>query len=154
MASAIHGLSSREVEERIRRYGLNIVPERKESFLKVFAGKFTGLTPYTIEAAAVISFILGRYVDFAVMISLLLVNAVIGVIHEFRAEKAVELLKSRLRVVVKTLRDGVWKDVSAEYLVPDDIVKLVIGDIVPADGEVVQGHLLVDESALTGNPSP
>lgn len=154
MAATIRGLTSVEVEERIKKYGLNVVPEKKESIIKVFARKFTGLTPYVIEAAAAISYILGRYIDFAVMIALLLVNAIIGVIHEFRAEKAVELLKSRLRVVVKTLRDGEWKDIPAEYIVPDDIIKLTLGDVIPADGEVVQGHILVDESALTGESMP
>jgi H+-transporting ATPase len=133
---------------------LNVVPERKESLLKLFARKFTGLTPYTIEVAAIISFFLGRYVDFAVMVALLLVNAVIGLVHEQRAEKAVELLKSRLRVIVRVLRDGSWEEVPAEYIVPDDIVKLKLGDVVPADGELIQGHLIVDESALTGESLP
>jgi len=63
--SSLRGLTKSEVEERIRKYGLNVVPERKESLLKLFARKFTGLTPYTIEVAAIISFFLGRYVDFA-----------------------------------------------------------------------------------------
>jgi len=152
--SSLRGLTKAEVEERIRRYGLNVVPEKKESLLKLLLKKFTGLTPYTIEAAAVISFVLGRYVDFAVMVALLLVNAVIGIIHEHRAEKAVELLKSKLRVVVRVLRDGEWTDVPAEYVVPDDIVKLKLGDLVPADGELVTGHLIVDESALTGESLP
>ncbi|ACL11527.1 H+-transporting ATPase related protein [Desulfurococcus amylolyticus 1221n] len=152
--SSLRGLTKAEVEERIRKYGLNVVPEKKESLLKLFLKKFTGLTPYTIEAAAVISFVLGRYVDFAVMVALLLVNAVIGIIHEHRAEKAVELLKSKLRVVVRALRDGEWTDVPAEYVVPDDIVKLKLGDVVPADGELVTGHLIVDESALTGESFP
>ncbi|MCI4461679.1 MAG: plasma-membrane proton-efflux P-type ATPase, partial [Thermogladius sp.] len=150
----LRGLTKSEVEERIRKYGLNVVPERKESLLKLFARKFTGLTPYTIEAAAVISFLLGRYFDFAVMVALLLVNAVIGLLHEQRAEKAVELLKSRLRVTVRVLRDGSWTEVPAEYIVPDDIIKLKLGDVVPADGEVLQGHLIVDESALTGESLP
>ena len=152
--SSLRGLTKSEVEERIRKYGLNVVPERKESLLKLFARKFTGLTPYTIEVAAIISFFLGRYVDFAVMVALLLVNAVIGLIHEQRAEKAVELLKSRLRVIVRVLRDGSWEEVPAEYIVPDDIVKLKLGDVVPADGELIQGHLIVDESALTGESLP
>jgi H+-transporting ATPase len=152
--SSLRGLTKSEVEERIRKYGLNVVPERKESLLKLFARKFTGLTPYTIEVAAIISFFLGRYVDFAVMVALLLVNAVIGLVHEQRAEKAVELLKSRLRVIVRVLRDGSWEEVPAEYIVPDDIVKLKLGDVVPADGELIQGHLIVDESALTGESLP
>ena len=152
--SSLRGLTKSEVEERVRKYGLNVVPERKESLLKLFARKFTGLTPYTIEVAAIISFFLGRYVDFAVMVALLLVNAVIGLVHEQRAEKAVEVLKSRLRVIARVLRDGSWEEVPAEYIVPDDIVKLKLGDVVPADGELIQGHLIVDESALTGESLP
>lgn len=112
------------------------------------------MTSYTIELAATISFVLGKYVDFAIMVSLLLVNAVIGVVHGYRARKAVEMLKSRLRVVVKVLRDGKWVDVVAEEIVPDDIVKLSMGDIVPADGVVVEGSVSVDESSLTGESIP
>ncbi|MGC9148876.1 MAG: plasma-membrane proton-efflux P-type ATPase [Sulfolobales archaeon] len=150
----LRGLSRIEVEERIRKYGLNIVPEKKESIVKLFVKKFTGLTPYTIEAAAIVSFVLGRYVDFSIMLALLILNAVIGIIHEHRAEKAVELLKSKLKVIVKVLRDGEWVDVSAEHIVPDDIIKLSLGDTIPADGKVLQGHLMVDESALTGESLP
>ncbi|MEM4889327.1 MAG: HAD-IC family P-type ATPase, partial [Thermosphaera sp.] len=97
---------------------------------------------------------LGRYADFAIMVLLLLVNAVIGVVHGYRAGRAVELLKSKLKIVVKVLRDGEWRDVEAEYLVPDDVVKLSMGDIVPADGVIVEGSVLVDESVLTGESIP
>lgn len=148
------GLTSGEVTERLRVYGPNKVPEKRESFTTVFLRKFTGLTPYAIEVAAAISFVLGRYIDFAIMVSLLLVNAVIGVIHEQRAERAVEMLKSKLKVTVKALRDGSWVDVAAEDVVPDDIVKLSMGDIVPADGVIVEGSVMVDESALTGESIP
>ncbi|MEM4592618.1 MAG: cation-transporting P-type ATPase, partial [Sulfolobales archaeon] len=120
----MRGLSSGEVAERLKRFGFNKVPERKENLLVEFAKKFTGLTAFVIEAAAIISFTLGRYVDFAIMVLLLLVNAVIGVVHGYRAGRAVELLKSKLKIVVKVLRDGEWRDVEAEYLVPDDVVKL------------------------------
>ncbi|MEM4655260.1 MAG: plasma-membrane proton-efflux P-type ATPase [Thermosphaera sp.] len=92
--------------------------------------------------------------DFAIMVLLLLVNAVIGVVHGYRAGRAVELLKSKLKIVVKVLRDGEWRDVEAEYLVPDDVVKLSMGDIVPADGVIVEGSVLVDESVLTGESIP
>ncbi|ADV64476.1 ATPase, P-type (transporting), HAD superfamily, subfamily IC [Desulfurococcus mucosus DSM 2162] len=148
------GLSSSEVEEKLRIYGFNTVPEKKESTLKIFVKKLQGLTAYTIEAAAVISFILGRYIDAAIMILLLLLNAFIGVLHEQRAGKAVEMLKSRLKIVVKALRDGEWRDIPSEYIVPGDVVKVRLGDIIPADGVVLEGHLLVDESTLTGESMP
>lgn len=150
----VRGLTSGEVAERLAKYGFNKIPEKKESLLVEFFKKFTGLTPLVIEIAAVISLLSERYVDFIIMILLLLVNAVIGVIHGYRAGKAVEMLKSKLKVMVKVLRDDRWSDVEAEYIVPDDIVKLSMGDIVPADGIVLEGSMLVDESMLTGESIP
>ncbi|MEM4614774.1 MAG: HAD-IC family P-type ATPase, partial [Desulfurococcaceae archaeon] len=152
--SMYKGLTSEEVLVRLKTYGPNKVPERKENIVLIFLKKFTGLTPYTIEIAALISFILGKYVDFAIMVSLLLVNSVIGIFHEYRAGKAVEMLKSKLKVAVKALRDGRWIDVIAEDIVPDDIVKISMGDIVPADGVIMEGSVVVDESALTGESIP
>ncbi|MEM0101321.1 MAG: cation-transporting P-type ATPase [Candidatus Bathyarchaeia archaeon] len=73
------GLTSKEVIERLKIYGPNKVPEKRENIAVSFLNKLTGLTPYTIEVAAAISFVLGKYVDFAIMVSLLFVNAVIGV---------------------------------------------------------------------------
>ncbi|MEM0318172.1 MAG: cation-transporting P-type ATPase, partial [Candidatus Nezhaarchaeales archaeon] len=123
------GLTSSEVAERLRIYGPNRVPEKRERLVTVFLKKFTGFTPFAIEAAAVVSYVMGRYVDFIIMLSLLLVNTVIGVIHEHRAGRAIEMLKSKLKVTVKAFRDGRWIDVAAEDIVPDDIVKLSMGDI-------------------------
>ncbi|MEM0474669.1 MAG: plasma-membrane proton-efflux P-type ATPase [Zestosphaera sp.] len=148
------GLTSRDVAERLKVYGLNKVPEKKESVIAAFLKKFTGLTPYTIEVAAAISFILGKYIDFTIMVSLLLVNAVVGVIHGYRASKAIEVLRSKLKVTVKALRDGKWVNVAAEYIVPDDVVKVSMGDVVPADGVILEGSVTVDESALTGESMP
>ena len=148
------GLTSEEVAERLEIYGPNLVPEKRENIITSFLKKFTGLTPCTIEVAAAISFILGKYVDFTIMVLLLLVNAIIGVIHGYRAGKAVEMLKSRLKVTVKALRDGKWVDIAAEQIVPDDVVKLSMGDIVPADGVILDGSITVDESALTGESIP
>ncbi|MEM4501428.1 MAG: plasma-membrane proton-efflux P-type ATPase [Thermofilaceae archaeon] len=152
--SEYRGLTSEEVAERLEIYGPNLVPEKRENIITSFLKKFTGLTPCTIEVAAAISFILGKYVDFTIMVLLLLVNAIIGVIHGYRAGKAVEMLKSRLKVTVKALRDGKWVDIAAEQIVPDDVVKLSMGDIVPADGVILDGSITVDESALTGESIP
>ncbi|MEM2352259.1 MAG: HAD-IC family P-type ATPase, partial [Thermoproteota archaeon] len=152
--SKYRGLTSGEVVERLKVHGPNKVPEKRESAIAAFLKKLTGLTPYTIEVAAAISFVLGKYVDFAIMVSLLLVNAVIGVVHGHRASRAIEMLKSKLKVTVKALRDGGWIDVAAENIVPDDIVKLSMGDIVPADGVIMEGSITVDESALTGESIP
>lgn len=148
------GLTNDEVLRRLETYGPNKVPEKRESIFVVFLKKFTGLTPFAIEVAAIISFVLGRFADFAIMVSLLLVNSVIGVFHEHRASKAIEMLKSRLKVSVKALRNGDWVDVNAEDVVPDDIVKISMGDIVPADGVIIEGSVIVDESALTGESIP
>jgi len=114
------GLTSEEVVERLKIHGPNKVPEKGENIAVSFLKKLTGLTHYTIEVAAEISFVLGKYIDFAIMVSLLFVNAVIGVVHGYRAGRAVEMLKSKLKVTVKALRDGRWIDVAAEDIVPAD----------------------------------
>ncbi|MEM1607548.1 MAG: plasma-membrane proton-efflux P-type ATPase [Nitrososphaerota archaeon] len=148
------GLTSEEAAKRLEIYGLNRVPEKRENVAASFLKKLTGLTPYTIEVAAAVSLILGKYVDFTIMVSLLLLNAAIGVVHGYRADKAIEMLKSKLKVTVKALRDGEWVNLAAEYIVPDDVVKISMGDVAPADGVILEGSITVDESALTGESIP
>lgn len=143
------GLSSSEVEKRLRQFGFNEVPEKKPIAIIAFAKKFWGLTAWMLEIIMVLSWFLQRYADLYIVTGLLLFNAVLGFLEEQRASRAVEALKEKLRVNARVLRDGAWKIVPARELVPGDVVRIRHGDFVPADVKI-QGTLEVDQSALTG----
>lgn len=108
-----------------------------------------------IEAAVIISAVVRNWDDFSVILALLMVNAVVGFWQERKADNAIELLKQRLALKAKVLRDGKWQEIPAREVVPGDLVRVRLGDIVPADGKLVEGdYLLTDESALTGESLP
>lgn len=108
-----------------------------------------------IEAAVLISAIIRHWEDLVIILVLLAVNAIVGFWQENKAGNAVEQLKKRLALRARALRDGQWKEMAAARLVPGDIVHLRLGNIVPADGRLMEGeYLVVDESALTGESLP
>jgi H+-transporting ATPase len=108
-----------------------------------------------IEAAVVMSAIIQRWPDFGIILKLLMVNAIVGFWQEHKAGNAIELLKQRLALKARVLRDGKWQEKPAGELVPGDVVRLRLGDIVPADVKPIEGdYLLADESALTGESLP
>jgi plasma-membrane proton-efflux P-type ATPase len=144
------GLSEAEVLARLQRHGYNEVPPPGRHPVVAFLGKFWGLSAWMLELIIVLSVILGKYADVAVVAGLLVVNAVLGFVQEQRAAGVVESLRHRLQVRARALRDGTWRVVPARELVPGDIVRLRSGDIVPADVKVVSGRVAVDQSALTG----
>jgi H+-transporting ATPase len=149
------GLSSEEVTKRLQQYGPNEIPEKKISPYRKFLGYFWGPIPWMIEIAAVLSIIIQRYEDFALIFTLLNVNAVVGFWQERKADNAIELLKKRLAPKARVLRDGAWIEIPSKELVPGDIVRVRLGDIVPADVKLMKGdYLLADESALTGESLP
>jgi H+-transporting ATPase len=114
-----------------------------------------GPIPWMIEVAAVLSVVIQHYEDFAVIFTLLIVNAVVGFWQEGKADNAIELLKKRLAPKARVLRDGTWHEVPSKELVPGDVVRVRLGDIVPADVKLMKGdYLLADESALTGESLP
>jgi len=143
------GLSSAEVEERLKRFGFNEVLEKKPSALFAFAKKFWNLTSWMLEIIIVLSLFLQRYADVYIVAGLLVFNAVLGFMEEQRASNAVEALKEKLLVNARALRGGNWKLVPARELVPGDVIRVRSGDFVPADAKV-QGKVSVDQSALTG----
>ena len=108
-----------------------------------------------IEAAAVISAVLQNWDDLVIISALLVVNVIVRSWQENKASNEIELLKKRLALTAKVLRDGKWADLPAKELVPGDIVRLRLGNIVPADTKLVDGaYLQIDESALTGESLP
>ena len=149
------GLSSREAKRRLEVVGPNEIPEERVSPIIRFLRYFWGPIPWLIEAAAIISLVIQHWVDFYIIIALLLTNSIVGFWQEHKAENIIEYLKRKLSVTAKVLRDGRWIIIPARELVPGDIVRVRLGDIVPADIKLVGGeYLLVDESVLTGESLP
>ncbi|SMF41173.1 plasma-membrane proton-efflux P-type ATPase [Desulfovibrio gilichinskyi] len=153
--SGPNGLSGNEAAKRLEKYGPNALEDQKVSPVRKFLGYFWGPIPWMIESAAVLSMIVGHWADFCIILSLLIFNAVVGFWQEYQAGNAVEALKNTLALKSRVLRDSSWQSVNAQVLVPGDIIRLRMGDIIPADARLVDGdYLSVDQSALTGESLP
>jgi H+-transporting ATPase len=149
------GLSEKEAQERLRKYGLNEVPEKEEPLWHRILRRFWGPIPWMIEIAALLSALVQKWEDFTIIMILLFVNAIVDFWQEHKALSALKVLKQKLAKKALVLRDGQWKLIDAKYLVSGDVIKLKIGDIVPADAVFVEGdYILVDQSALTGESLP
>jgi len=154
-SSSKSGLSAAEAEKRLKEFGPNEIPEKKKNPIIKFLTYLWGPIPWMIEAAVVLSGLIGHWDDFAIIIALLFVNAVVGFWQEYKADNAIELLKQRLALKARVLRDGKWSEIPARELVPDDVVRVRLGDVAPADIKLMEGeYLLVDQSALTGESLP
>jgi H+-transporting ATPase len=155
LSASKEGLPSSEVEKRLRQYGPNEIPEKKINPIVKFLGYFWGPIPWMIEAAVIVSAFIQHWIDFGIIFVLLMVNAVVGFWQERKAGNAIELLKQKLAPKARVLRDGKWREIPARELVPGDVVRVRLGDIIPADIKLFEGdYLLVDESALTGESLP
>ncbi len=149
------GLSQDEARRRLAQYGPNELPEKKENPLLKFLASFWGPIPWMIEAAAILSLLVRHWADFGIILVLLVVNAVVGFWEEFQAGNAIAALKKKLALAAKVKRDGVWASIPARELVPGDLIRLRLGDIVPADVKLLDGDPIeVDQSALTGESLP
>ena len=150
------GLSSAEAEARLRQYGPNRLPEgRRLGPLMRFLRQFHNLLLYLMLGAAAITALLGHWVDTWVIVAAVLINAVIGFIQEGRAENALASIRQLLTAHATVLRDGHAREISAEGLVPGDVVLLNAGDKVPADLRLVEvRNLRIEEAALTGESLP
>jgi H+-transporting ATPase len=155
LSAGKNGLSSSEAAKRLQQYGSNEIPEKKENPYIKFLSYFWGPIPWMIEAAVVMSAIIQRWPDFGIILTLLMVNAIVRFWQEHKAGNAIEMLKQRLALKARILRDGKWREIPARELVPGDIARLRLGDIIPADVKLIEGdYLLTDESALTGESLP
>jgi H+-transporting ATPase len=149
------GLSTSEADKRRAQYGPNEIPEKKTNPFIKFISYFWGPIPWMIEAAAVISAVIHHWEDFYIIFTLLVINAVVGFRQEHNADNAIELLKEKLALRARVLRDGKWTELPAGQLVPGDVIRVRLGDILPADVKLIDGdYLQIDESALTGESLP
>jgi H+-transporting ATPase len=148
------GLSSAEAQVRLQQFGPNAMPEEHRQPLQAFLRKLWGPVPWMLEVAIVLELIIGHFTQ-AIIISLLLIfNAVISFLQENRAQNALALLQKRLTIQVRVLRDNAWQLLTADRLVPGDVVHLRMGDFVPADVKLIDGQLSADQSTLTGETLP
>jgi H+-transporting ATPase len=155
LSSSPDGLSSATASKLLEKYGRNALEEKRESALLKFLGYFWGPIPWMIEVAAVLSAMVSHWVDLIIVLVLLAFNAVVGFWQEHQAANAVDALKKQLALKARVRRDGQWNEIDAVNLVPGDIVRLRLGDIIPADVRLVEGdYLSVDQSALTGESLP
>ena len=153
LSSRKHGLTTHEVKKRLEEYGLNDIIEQKTNpFIKFFR-YFWGPIPWLIEIAIIISALIQHWADLGIIFTLLVLNAVIGFWQEYKADNAIELLKAKLALKARVLRENKWIEISAKELVPGDIIHLSSGNIVPADSKIME-EISVDESALTGESLP
>lgn len=146
----LKGLNQSEVDNLIKEYGYNEVLEKKANPLFLFLKKFWGLTAWMLELIIILSWFLHKYADSYIVFGLLMFNSIIGFIQEYNAANAVEVLKKKLQINVKLLRAEAWKTLPAREVVPGDIIRIRIGDFVPADIEIILGEISLDQSALTG----
>jgi H+-transporting ATPase len=149
------GLTQVEAEQRLTKYGYNELLEEKANPLLKFLSYLWGPIPWMIEIAAVLSAFARHWDDLGIILVLLVANAIVGFWEEFQAGNAIAALRQRLALNAKVYRDKSWKSIPARELVPGDLVRLRLGDIVPADAQLLNGEPLeIDQSALTGESLP
>ncbi len=149
------GLSQEEAKLRLQQEGPNLLAEKKEHPLLKFFFYFWGPIPWMIEIAAILSAVLHHWADLYIISVLLLVNGLVGFFEEFQAGNAVAALKKRLALKSLVKRDGNWTEIESAQLVRGDLIRLRLGNIVPADATLIEGdYLTIDQSALTGESLP
>lgn len=150
-----NGLSEDEAHQRVLRYGFNQLLEKKANPIIKFLGYFWGPIPWMIEITIVLSAIVKHWPDFYIILVLLVANAIVGFWEEYQAGNAIAALKEKLALQARVRRDAIWKTLAARELVPGDLIRVRLGDIVPADARLLDGDSVeVDQSALTGESLP
>jgi len=150
------GLTEKEADIRLKKYGLNELKEAKKiSPLIIFIRQFQNIVIYILIFALIISLFLGEVVDAVVIGIIVIANAILGFVQEYKAEKSIEALKRLAGLKATVIRNGKEKEIDAKNLVPGDIVKLETGDKVPADCRIFELiNLQTLEAPLTGESTP
>ena len=150
--SCMEGISDDEAKKRLLEYGPNeLIEKKKKTPLMMFLDQFKDFMILILVAAAIISGFIGEISDTLAIVVIVVINAIIGFVQEYRAEKAMDALKKMAAYTATVIRNGVHLTISASELVPGDIVVLEAGRVVPADMRLVEtANLKVEEAALTG----
>ena len=148
------GLSSAQAAGLLETVGPNTVPLKRTGLAVRLLRKLWAPVPWMLEATIILEFALNKWLDALIILAVLSLNTVLGIFQEKRAEAAVDLLRTRLEINARVLRDGTWTLLPASRLVPGDVIHIRVGDFVPADVAVQTGTVMVDQSALTGESMP
>jgi Ca2+-transporting ATPase len=156
IVASFHGLKADQVLEQRRKYGENRLPSAKRtSAWAIFFGQFRNPLIYVILAAAVISLLVGEYSDFAIIMAVVVLDAILGFVQEYQAQRTYTALKGLLKPTTTVIRDGVRQEIDLKELVPGDVAILSAGEHVPGDGEVLEAtKLAIEEAILTGESEP
>ena len=155
LASSPEGLTQAEAQKRLTQYGPNQITEKKTNPFLKFLTYFWGPIPWMIEAAVILSGVVRHWLDFFIILFLLFSNALVAFWEEHQAGNEIAALRAKLATKARVLRDGKWATPVARELVPGDVIRLRLGDIVPADARLLAGDpVQVDQSALTGESLP
>ncbi len=155
IGSRLEGLTDKEVEERLGKYGRNELVAKKKSPIELLVKQFANFLIGILLAATVISLILGEVIDAVAILIIVMIMAIMGFVQEFRAEKTLEALKKLAAPTCRVLRNGEEKVIDAALVVPGDILVLSEGDKVAADARIIESvNLEVDEASLTGESTP
>jgi P-type Ca2+ transporter type 2C len=151
-----NGLSSAEADKRLEKYGYNEIQQKKKiSALKIFLDQFHSIVIYILIFALIVSIFLNEVVDAIVIGIIVILNAILGFIQEYRAEKSIEALKKLSSLKATVLRDNIKHDIDAKLLIPGDVILLEAGDKVPADSRLIQIiNFQTQEAPLTGESTP
>ena len=154
LETSINGLTESEARNRLEKFGYNEVVEKERPPILDFLSRYWGPMPWLLELTIVLSYVLHRNLEVAIIFGLLTINVVIGFQHSRGSRRALNLLKKRLAVKAKVLRDGEWVTKDAREIAPGDIIAIQYGDLIPADAKIIGGEVSVDQSALTGESLP
>jgi H+-transporting ATPase len=155
LGSSPEGLTQAEAQKRLSQYGPNELEEKKSNPILKFLSYFWGPIPWMIEVAVILSGVVQHWPDFFIILLLLVANGVVGFWEEHTAGNAIEALKAQLAIKARAKRDGKWINPPARELVLGDVIRVRLGDIVPADARLLDGDRVeVDQSALTGESLP
>jgi H+-transporting ATPase len=155
LSATTDGLTAAEAAERLKAHGPNEIAEKRRHPLLKLLSYFWGPIPWMIEVAAALAAVVGDDTDLVIILVLLVFNAAVGFHQEHEAEGAIAKLKQSLARKARVRRDGAWQVIDARDLVPGDVVRVRLGDVLPADLKLFEGdYLSVDQSALTGESLP
>ncbi len=154
MNSQFHGLTTKEAQERLAQYGPNAIQEMEKSPILEFFLKFWSPVPWLLESTFILQMTLGKTNEAFITFCLLVFNALVGYMQERKAQSALSLLRKQLKIKARALRNGVWIFLDAQEIVKDDVIRVRMGDFLPADVKLIEGNVLVDSSVITGESLP
>ncbi|MGZ0156490.1 HAD-IC family P-type ATPase [Lactobacillus johnsonii] len=146
----LQGLTDAQAEERLKKDGLNEVPEPEFNFFKEFMSKLWNLSAWILEAALLLECILGKWIQSLFVLLMLLFAAFNGATQKKKSRRVLNTISHELTPTVSVKRSGKWKQINSKFLAVGDLISLKRGDVLAADVKIAQGQITVDESSITG----